>query len=128
MLFYFIFIQTFFNYNLLSIYSLITIYYQFIINLESKLSKSSIGDIEIFEYINAYKPENIEIKFLLKPFLLDYIPAIGDVDTFIKIPRPDGVVYFYFIFLIIEFLLSNKEIKEKIYGKNINFKNYKSKN
>uniref|UniRef100_A0A0N4UCJ5 Intraflagellar transport protein 46 homolog n=1 Tax=Dracunculus medinensis TaxID=318479 RepID=A0A0N4UCJ5_DRAME len=90
LLFYFIFIQTFFNYNLLSIYSLITIYYQFIINLESKLSKSSIDDIEIFEYINAYKPENIEIKFLLKPFLLDYIPAIGDVDTFIKIPRPDG--------------------------------------
>ena len=27
----------------------------------------------------------------LKPFIPDYIPAVGDIDAFIKIPRPDGV-------------------------------------
>ena len=26
----------------------------------------------------------------LKPFIPDYIPAIGEVDAFIKMPRPDG--------------------------------------
>lgn len=25
------------------------------------------------------------------PFIPDYIPAVGDIDAFIKIPRPDGV-------------------------------------
>jgi intraflagellar transport protein 46 len=26
----------------------------------------------------------------VKPFIPDYIPAIGDIDEFIKVPRPDG--------------------------------------
>ena len=27
----------------------------------------------------------------LKPFIPDYIPAVGDIDAFISVPRPDGV-------------------------------------
>lgn len=26
----------------------------------------------------------------IKPFIPDYVPAIGEVDAFIKMPRPDG--------------------------------------
>ena len=31
----------------------------------------------------------IQIEHLLRPFQIDYIPAVGDVDPFIKVPRPD---------------------------------------
>lgn len=37
-----------------------------------------------------YKPHNIELETKLKPFIPDYIPAIGGIDEFIKVPRPDG--------------------------------------
>ena len=32
----------------------------------------------------------MEIEAKLKPFVLDYIPAVGDIDAFLKIDRPDG--------------------------------------
>ncbi|KAJ3103651.1 Intraflagellar transport protein 46 [Phlyctochytrium bullatum] len=44
---------------------------------------------ELFQYINRYKPQEIDLEPMLKPFIPDYIPAIGDIDAFIKIPRPD---------------------------------------
>jgi intraflagellar transport protein 46 len=31
-----------------------------------------------------------ELETKLKAFIPDYIPAIGEVDAFIKMPRPDG--------------------------------------
>ena len=34
-------------------------------------------------------PQEIEIKTELKPFVPDFIPAVGEVDAFLKIPRPD---------------------------------------
>lgn len=33
-----------------------------------------------------------EIDTELKPFIPEYIPAVGEVDAFLKIPRPDGDV------------------------------------
>jgi len=45
---------------------------------------------ELFQYINMYKPINVDIDTPLKCFIPSYIPAIGDVDPFLKIPRPDG--------------------------------------
>ncbi|KAI8851800.1 intraflagellar transport complex B protein 46 C terminal-domain-containing protein [Chytridium lagenaria] len=45
---------------------------------------------ELFQYISRYKPQEIDMEPVLKPFIPDYIPAIGDIDAFIKIPRPDG--------------------------------------
>ena len=42
--------------------------------------------------MSRYKPEVIEINTELKPFIPDYIPAVGEVDAFLKIPRPDGEV------------------------------------
>ncbi|CAB3399496.1 unnamed protein product [Caenorhabditis bovis] len=63
---------------------------------ESRISDSSDEEfseeeIQVLTYIDAYKPADIEIKTQLRPFIIDYIPAIGEVDTFIKIPRPDDV-------------------------------------
>eukprot|EP00002_Diphylleia_rotans_P021848 TRINITY_DN4261_c0_g3_i2.p1 TRINITY_DN4261_c0_g3~~TRINITY_DN4261_c0_g3_i2.p1 ORF type:complete len:337 (-),score=106.61 TRINITY_DN4261_c0_g3_i2:594-1604(-) len=45
---------------------------------------------EIFQYITRYKPQTIEVDTKMKPFIPDYIPAVGDIDAFIKVGRPDG--------------------------------------
>ena len=46
---------------------------------------------ELFGYIQRYSPKDAEIPAPLKPFVPDYVPAVGDVDEFIKVPRPDGL-------------------------------------
>lgn len=46
---------------------------------------------ELFQNIMRYTPQKIELNYKLMPFIPDYIPAVGDIDAFIKIPRPDGV-------------------------------------
>uniref|UniRef100_A0A8R1TQ11 Intraflagellar transport protein 46 homolog n=1 Tax=Onchocerca volvulus TaxID=6282 RepID=A0A8R1TQ11_ONCVO len=46
---------------------------------------------ELLSYIESYTAKIIPVETFLQPFLLDYIPAVGDVDTFIKIPRPDKI-------------------------------------
>mmetsp|Transcript_35587 Transcript_35587/g.79051 ORF Transcript_35587/g.79051 Transcript_35587/m.79051 type:complete len:409 (+) Transcript_35587:180-1406(+) len=45
---------------------------------------------ELFKYIGRYKPHNIDLETKLKPFIPDYIPSVGGIDEFIKVPRPDG--------------------------------------
>eukprot|EP01029_Cantina_marsupialis_P030310 TRINITY_DN815_c0_g1_i1.p1 TRINITY_DN815_c0_g1~~TRINITY_DN815_c0_g1_i1.p1 ORF type:complete len:400 (-),score=155.76 TRINITY_DN815_c0_g1_i1:488-1687(-) len=45
---------------------------------------------DLFQYIPRYKPHTIELETKLKCFTPDLIPAIGEIDPFIKIPRPDG--------------------------------------
>ncbi|XP_030580886.1 intraflagellar transport protein 46 homolog [Archocentrus centrarchus] len=45
---------------------------------------------ELFQYITRYTPESIELDHNLKPFIPDFIPAVGDIDAFLKVPRPDG--------------------------------------
>jgi len=44
---------------------------------------------ELFQYITRYKPHTIELDTALKPFIPELIPSIGEVDAFIKMPRPD---------------------------------------
>jgi intraflagellar transport protein 46 len=44
----------------------------------------------VFEHIAAYKPRDIELDTTLHPFVPDYIPSIGEIDAFLKVPRPDG--------------------------------------
>ncbi|XP_077259940.1 intraflagellar transport 46 [Temnothorax americanus] len=46
---------------------------------------------ELFQNIIRYAPQRIELNYKLMPFVPDYIPAVGDIDAFIKVPRPDGV-------------------------------------
>ncbi|XP_076457673.1 intraflagellar transport protein 46 homolog isoform X2 [Babylonia areolata] len=45
---------------------------------------------ELFQYITRYTPQSIELDHKLKPFIPDFIPSVGDIDAFIKIPRPDN--------------------------------------
>ncbi|KAL1503466.1 hypothetical protein AB1Y20_011950 [Prymnesium parvum] len=45
---------------------------------------------ELFQYIGRYKPHAIELETKMRPFIPDYIPAVGDIDSFVKVPRPDG--------------------------------------
>ncbi|VDO05961.1 unnamed protein product [Rodentolepis nana] len=45
---------------------------------------------EMFQFIHYYSPETIELKTRLYPFIPDYIPAVGDADAFLGVPRPDG--------------------------------------
>jgi len=44
----------------------------------------------LFSMITAHTPEDVQLPTKLKPFIPDYIPSVGDTDSFIKIPRPDG--------------------------------------
>lgn len=44
----------------------------------------------LFQFVGCYKPRGVEIATVLRPFIPDYIPAVGAVDEFIKVPRPDG--------------------------------------
>ncbi|KAF7641477.1 hypothetical protein LDENG_00280330, partial [Lucifuga dentata] len=37
-----------------------------------------------------YSPQCVELEHSLKPFIPDFIPAVGDIDAFLKVPRPDG--------------------------------------
>ncbi|XP_013872633.1 intraflagellar transport protein 46 homolog, partial [Austrofundulus limnaeus] len=45
---------------------------------------------ELFQYIIRYSPQTVELDHALKPFIPDFIPAVGDIDAFLKVPRPDG--------------------------------------
>ena len=40
---------------------------------------------ELFGYITRYTPHNIELECRLMPFVPEYVPAIGDIDAFIKV-------------------------------------------
>lgn len=44
---------------------------------------------ELFTYITNYTPHTVELDTRLRPFIPEYIPAIGDVDPFLKPSRPD---------------------------------------
>ncbi|GAB6033091.1 Intraflagellar transport protein 46 [Chamberlinius hualienensis] len=44
---------------------------------------------ELFQLISRYAPQTIELDYKLKPFIPEFIPAVGDIDAFIKVTRPD---------------------------------------
>ena len=37
-----------------------------------------------------FQPQDIVLETKLKPFIPEYVPSIGDIDAFLKVPRPDG--------------------------------------
>lgn len=45
---------------------------------------------ELFQYIQRYKPQDIELESKIKCFIPDYVPSVGQIDAFLKVPRPDG--------------------------------------
>lgn len=54
---------------------------------ESKTLEEGIN--RIMEFISRYSPQEQDLHPELKPFIPELIPCIGDIDAFIKIPRPD---------------------------------------
>lgn len=40
---------------------------------------------ELFHHISRYTPQIVELDTKLKPFVPEYIPAIGDIDAFLKV-------------------------------------------
>ena len=44
---------------------------------------------ELFTYIGRYKPHEIELETKMKPFIPDYMAAVGELDPFLKVKRPD---------------------------------------
>uniref|UniRef100_A0A182YIF9 Intraflagellar transport protein 46 homolog n=1 Tax=Anopheles stephensi TaxID=30069 RepID=A0A182YIF9_ANOST len=46
---------------------------------------------ELFQYISRYTPQRIAIDFKLKIFIPEFIPAVGDIDAFLKVCPPGPV-------------------------------------
>ncbi|CAN8003394.1 unnamed protein product, partial [Ixodes hexagonus] len=44
---------------------------------------------ELFGFIMRYTPQSVELDQELRPFVPDLIPAVGDIDAFLKVSRPD---------------------------------------
>ena len=42
---------------------------------------------ELFCYVIQYTPQTIELETQLRPFIPEYIPAIGDIDAFLKVTQ-----------------------------------------
>ncbi len=40
---------------------------------------------EMFQYIQRYAPQTIELETKLRPFIPEYIAAVGDIDAFLKV-------------------------------------------
>ena len=38
-----------------------------------------------YSLIFRYTPQSIELEHKLKPFIPDFIPAVGDIDAFVKV-------------------------------------------
>ena len=45
----------------------------------------------------------------IKPFVPDYIPAVGEVDSFLKMPKPDGTKEDLGISMLDEPALNNED-------------------
>uniref|UniRef100_A0A1I8MRR0 Intraflagellar transport protein 46 homolog n=1 Tax=Musca domestica TaxID=7370 RepID=A0A1I8MRR0_MUSDO len=43
---------------------------------------------ELFPYILKYIPQHIETAYHLQPFIPDFVPAVGDVDAFLRVTGP----------------------------------------
>jgi intraflagellar transport protein 46 len=45
---------------------------------------------DLFQYIERYKPQEVELDTTLKCFIPEFIPAVGEIDSFVKVPKPDS--------------------------------------
>ncbi len=44
---------------------------------------------DLFNEIEKYHPQTLELETKFKPFIPEFIPGVGDVDGFLKPGRPD---------------------------------------
>lgn len=45
---------------------------------------------QMFKYIANFKPIQVELESKIKCFIPDFMPAVGTLDNFVKVPRPDS--------------------------------------
>ena len=45
---------------------------------------------DLFSVILKYTPQTVELDHKFRPFIPDFIPAVGDIDAFIRSTRPDN--------------------------------------
>uniref|UniRef100_A0A7S2SRL5 Intraflagellar transport protein 46 homolog n=1 Tax=Rhizochromulina marina TaxID=1034831 RepID=A0A7S2SRL5_9STRA len=45
---------------------------------------------DLFNYITRYKPHDVDLDSTLRCFVPDYIPAVGEMDAFVKVTPPDS--------------------------------------
>ena len=61
---------------------------------------------ELFQHIRRYTPQNIELDLKLKPFIPEYIPAIGDIDAFIKVCVYSVIYLFIYAYTVLGSILA----------------------
>ncbi len=65
---------------------------------------------ELFSHIMRYTPQTVDLETRFKPFIPEYIPAVGDIDAFIKVPRPgeenteEVMLKAIFFFILMKFM------------------------
>ncbi|KAJ3126941.1 Intraflagellar transport protein 46 [Nowakowskiella sp. JEL0407] len=60
---------------------------------DNQTTMNEVEDLkELLMYITKYKPHEMDLEPELKPFIPEYIPSIGDIDAFIKIPQPNLIL------------------------------------
>ncbi|KAJ8945819.1 hypothetical protein NQ314_009041 [Rhamnusium bicolor] len=47
---------------------------------------------EIFQYILKYIPQQLNLDYKFKPFVPEFLPAVGDIDAFLKVIPPETTV------------------------------------
>ncbi|XP_044756841.1 intraflagellar transport protein 46 homolog isoform X2 [Coccinella septempunctata] len=48
---------------------------------------------ELFQYIVKYMPQQLTLDYKFKPFIPDYLPAVGDIDAFLKVVPPEPILF-----------------------------------
>lgn len=60
-------------------------------SLPSKYVTNTIQITSVW-IIYRYVPQNLSLDFKFKPFIPDYIPAVGDIDAFLKVIPPTTTI------------------------------------
>ncbi|CAG9856692.1 unnamed protein product [Phyllotreta striolata] len=47
---------------------------------------------DLFQFISRYTPQQINLTHKFKPFVPEYLPAVGDIDAFLKVYPPESTV------------------------------------
>lgn len=47
--------------------------------------KQPLDSGAVFFFCYRYTPQSVELEHKLKPFIPDFIPAVGDIDAFLKV-------------------------------------------
>ena len=54
------------------------------------ISPGKIQRFNVTHPILRFKPVTLDLQTKLKAFIPEYIPTVGEVDAFLKIPKPSG--------------------------------------